>query len=87
MFQPRASLYRQKQVAILGYQFSAAYYGYDEGVQSSDKVLAAIVWRRFFGFECDDARQIERIVKYIRIQVKNLAVLYSFIADVHSTYA
>lgn len=32
-------------------------------------VLAAIVWRRFFGFECDDARKIERVVKYIRVQV------------------
>lgn len=72
---PRASLYRQKQVSILGYQFTAAYYGYDEGVQSSDKVLAAIVWRRFFGFECDDARQIERIVKYIRIQLNHLCYL------------
>ncbi|XP_065210911.1 ubiquinol-cytochrome-c reductase complex assembly factor 1 [Planococcus citri] len=72
---PRASVYRQRQVATLALQFTAAYYGYDEGVQSSDKVLAAIVWRRFFGFECNDARQIERIVKYIRVQLDHLCYL------------
>ena len=76
LLQPRASLYRQKQVATLGHQFTAAYYGYDEGVQSSDKVLAAIVWRRFFGFECDDVRMIERLVKYIRVQVNRFLTFH-----------
>lgn len=72
--QESAAVYRKKQLAILGMQFQAAFYGYDEGVQSSDKVLAAIVWRRFFGMECDDAEKIERLVKYIRVQVRLLCI-------------
>lgn len=67
--QPRATLYRKKQLMILASQFQAAFYGYDEGIQSNDMVLAAVIWRRFFGFECDDARELERLVKYMRIQV------------------
>lgn len=45
--------------------------GYDEGIQKNDMVLAAALWRRFFGFECDDFTLIERMVKYIRVQVSN----------------
>lgn len=67
-----ALAHRKKQLCMLGMQFQAAFYGYDEGVQSNDKVLAAIVWRRFFGFQCDDAEKIERLVKYIRIQLDYL---------------
>lgn len=67
-------VHRRRQLCILGMQFQAAFYGYDEGVQSNDKVLAAIVWRRFFGFQCDDAEKIERLVKYIRVQVSLLCI-------------
>lgn len=58
-------------------QFQAAFYGYDEGVQSNDKVLAAVVWRRFYGLECNDAEKIERLVKYIRVQVSKFSFLIS----------
>ncbi|XKL68680.1 hypothetical protein PGB90_006449 [Kerria lacca] len=65
---PGAHLNRKKQMLILTYQFEAAFYGYDEGIQSNDMVLAAVIWRRFFGFHCEDAEKIERLVKYIRVQ-------------------
>lgn len=60
---------------ILTYQFEAAFYGYDEGIQSNDMVLAAVIWRRFFGFHCEDAEKIERLVKYIRVQVIVIIIL------------
>lgn len=62
-------MYRRKQLYFLNLSFQAAYYGYDEAIQSSDQVLAAMVWRRFYALEGTDVRKIERLVKYIRVQV------------------
>lgn len=60
----------RKQVDILSEQFQAALVGYDEGIMSSDMVLAGAVWRRFFQSKCDDPRLVENIVRYVRKQVQ-----------------
>ena len=40
---------------------------YDEGIASSDAVLAAALWRNLYGFEVD-ARQLEVAVRYVRME-------------------
>lgn len=57
---------------MLSEQFQAALIAYDEGVMSSDQVLAAALWRRFFEMNCSDYNQIERMVKYVRQQIMML---------------
>lgn len=45
--------------------------GYDEGLDD-DRVMAATVWRRFYGMSHDvKAEHIEYIVKFIRKQVSS----------------
>jgi len=62
----------RKQVDLLSEQFQAALVGYDEGIMSSDMVLAGAIWRRFFQSNCDDPRLIENIVRYVRKQTLHL---------------
>lgn len=71
-------MYRKRHLIVLSWQFQAAFYGYDEGTQSNDMVLAATVWRRFFGFKCEEAEKVERIVKYIRVQVLQFSFIDCF---------
>ncbi|XP_075428699.1 ubiquinol-cytochrome c reductase complex assembly factor 1 isoform X1 [Ascaphus truei] len=52
--------------------FYAAIFGYDEGILSDDHVLAAAVWRNLFNKQCDDPRQLELIVEYVRKQMQYL---------------
>ncbi|XP_053099574.1 ubiquinol-cytochrome-c reductase complex assembly factor 1 isoform X2 [Hemicordylus capensis] len=52
--------------------FYAAIFGYDEGILSDDHVLAAAIWRNLFNKHCDDPRQLEIMVEYIRKQVQHL---------------
>ncbi|MEE6509976.1 hypothetical protein FKM82_028641 [Ascaphus truei] len=49
--------------------FYAAIFGYDEGILSDDHVLAAALWRNLFNKQCDDPRQLELIVEYVRKQI------------------
>ncbi|EDW17954.1 ubiquinol-cytochrome-c reductase complex assembly factor 1 [Drosophila mojavensis] len=58
----------RRQIETLSEQFQAALIAYDEGIMSDDRVLASALWRRFFEMDCDDYTQIERLVKYVRIQ-------------------
>lgn len=57
------------QLKELTEQFQAAMIGYDEGVLSNDRVLAAAIWRRFFHLECNNPEHVEVLLIYIRKQV------------------
>ena len=59
----------RNQVEELSYQFNAAIIGYDEGILSDDKVLAAAIWRRFFQCEGKNPEHLETLVYYVRKQV------------------
>lgn len=52
--------------------FYAAIFGYDEGVLSEDHVLGAALWRNLFNKQCDDPRQLELMVEYVRKQMQYL---------------
>lgn len=60
---------RNKQIKEISEQFNAALIGYDEGIQSDDKVLAGALWRRFFHLECNNPEHIETLIIYVRKQV------------------
>ncbi|XP_011253957.1 ubiquinol-cytochrome-c reductase complex assembly factor 1 isoform X3 [Camponotus floridanus] len=60
---------RNKQIQELSQQFNAAIIGYDEGIQSNDKVLAAALWRRFFHLECNNPEHVETLIIYVRKQI------------------
>lgn len=40
-----------------------------QGILSDDCVLAAALWRNLFNRQCDDPRQLELLVEYVRKQV------------------
>uniref|UniRef100_Q9CWU6-2 Isoform 2 of Ubiquinol-cytochrome c reductase complex assembly factor 1 n=1 Tax=Mus musculus TaxID=10090 RepID=Q9CWU6-2 len=46
--------------------------GYDEGILSDDHGLAAALWRTFFNQKCEDPRQLELLVEYVRKQMQYL---------------
>ncbi|KAL6442122.1 hypothetical protein ACFW04_002434 [Cataglyphis niger] len=60
---------RNKQIKEISEQFNAALIGYDEGIQSDDKVLAGALWRRFFHLECNNPEHIETLIIYVRKQI------------------
>uniref|UniRef100_A0A1B6LGQ9 Ubiquinol-cytochrome c chaperone domain-containing protein n=1 Tax=Graphocephala atropunctata TaxID=36148 RepID=A0A1B6LGQ9_9HEMI len=62
----------REQTKLLGDQFQAALVTYDEGLLSDDKVLASALWRRFFERSCNDPKNLETMVKYVRMQMKYL---------------
>lgn len=60
------------QIQILSQQFQAALITYDEGIQADDKILAGALWRRFFEKKCESYVHLEKLVQYVRIQVRML---------------
>uniref|UniRef100_A0A7M4F5P5 Ubiquinol-cytochrome c chaperone domain-containing protein n=1 Tax=Crocodylus porosus TaxID=8502 RepID=A0A7M4F5P5_CROPO len=42
------------------------------GIVSDDHVLAAALWRNLFNKNCDDPRQLELLVEYVRKQMQYL---------------
>ncbi|XP_059836972.1 ubiquinol-cytochrome-c reductase complex assembly factor 1 isoform X3 [Hypanus sabinus] len=42
------------------------------GILSDDRVLAASLWRHFFNKQCEDPRQLELMVEYVRKQIQYL---------------
>ncbi|KAG5318388.1 UQCC1 factor, partial [Pseudoatta argentina] len=60
---------KNKQLQEISHQFNAAIIGYDEGIQSDDKVLAGALWRRFFQLECNNPEHIETLLIYVRKQI------------------
>ncbi|XP_071483713.1 ubiquinol-cytochrome-c reductase complex assembly factor 1-like [Diadema antillarum] len=53
-------------------QFNGALFAYDEGLLSSDKVLAAALWRNLFLRNCDDPERLANMVEYVRQQIQYL---------------
>ncbi|XP_048479136.1 ubiquinol-cytochrome-c reductase complex assembly factor 1 [Plutella xylostella] len=67
----------RKQVSELSEQFQAALVGYDEGLDD-DRILAAAIWRRFYGMSPNVAPEnVEKIVQFVRHQMANLDKLSS----------
>lgn len=74
-FQGANPVVSRKQVTELSEQFQAALVAYDEGL-SDDRVLASAVWRRLFNLDKDtDAENIEKVVHFIRHQVRNIIII------------
>lgn len=68
---------KKKQLTLLSQQFQAAIVNYDEGIMSDDKVLAAALWRRFFGLECNNPEHLEKLLIYVRKQVTLMEAISS----------
>ncbi|XP_029682093.1 ubiquinol-cytochrome c reductase complex assembly factor 1 [Takifugu rubripes] len=62
--------HRKEALKAMTETFYAALFGYDEGVLSDDRVLAAALWRNLFNCECEDPRQLELLVQYVRKQMQ-----------------
>ncbi|NP_001279134.1 ubiquinol-cytochrome-c reductase complex assembly factor 1 [Callorhinchus milii] len=57
---------------IMTENFYAAIFGYDEGILSDDRVLAAALWRNLFNRQCEAPRELELMVEYVRKQIQYL---------------
>uniref|UniRef100_A0A286XM08 Ubiquinol-cytochrome c reductase complex assembly factor 1 n=1 Tax=Cavia porcellus TaxID=10141 RepID=A0A286XM08_CAVPO len=62
----------KKNMILMTNSFYAAILGYDEGILSDDHGLAAALWRTFFNQKCEDPRQLELLVEYVRKQMQYL---------------
>nr|KAF6424188.1 ubiquinol-cytochrome c reductase complex assembly factor 1 [Rousettus aegyptiacus] len=62
----------KKNMMVMTNNFYAAILGYDEGILSDDHGLAAALWRSFFNQKCEDPRQLELLVEYVRKQIQYL---------------
>jgi cytochrome b pre-mRNA-processing protein 3 len=63
---------RRKQIQSLVDEFQASIFSYDEGLMSSDTVLAGAIWRNLFSQGDFDPRHLEVLVGYVR---ENIATL------------
>jgi len=63
---------RKEQLNEFYEQFIAALFLYDEGLQSSDKVLAGALWRRILQSNCEDPEILEKLLQYVRQQILHL---------------
>ncbi|KAK1796321.1 hypothetical protein P4O66_009387 [Electrophorus voltai] len=61
---------RKESMRAMTEMFYAALFGYDEGILSDDRVLAAALWRNLFNRQCEDPRQLELVVEYVRKQMQ-----------------
>ncbi|XP_040186033.1 ubiquinol-cytochrome-c reductase complex assembly factor 1 [Rana temporaria] len=66
------SVTMKKTMRALTEIFYASIFGYDEGIISDDRVLSAALWRNLFNMRCDDPRQLELMVEYVRKQMQYL---------------
>nr|XP_020467873.1 ubiquinol-cytochrome-c reductase complex assembly factor 1 [Monopterus albus] len=68
--------FRRKEVMkTMTETFYASIFGYDEGILSDDCVLAAALWRNLFCRQCEDPRQLELMVEYVRKQMQYIDTL------------
>ncbi|XP_051271354.1 ubiquinol-cytochrome-c reductase complex assembly factor 1 isoform X2 [Dicentrarchus labrax] len=67
--------HRKEATKAMTETFYAAIFGYDEGILSDDCVLAAALWRNLFNRECEDPRQLEMMVEYVRKQMQYIDAL------------
>ncbi|KAL4655800.1 ubiquinol-cytochrome-c reductase complex assembly factor 1 [Arapaima gigas] len=61
---------RKESMKVMTETFYAALFGYDEGILSHDRVLAAALWRILFNRQCEDPQQLELMVQYVRKQMQ-----------------
>uniref|UniRef100_A0A8C2EQC3 Ubiquinol-cytochrome c reductase complex assembly factor 1 n=1 Tax=Cyprinus carpio TaxID=7962 RepID=A0A8C2EQC3_CYPCA len=66
------AIQRKESMKVMTETFYAALFGYDEGILSDDCVLAAALWRNMFNRQCEDPRQLELMVEYVRKQTSSL---------------
>ncbi|XP_056607272.1 ubiquinol-cytochrome-c reductase complex assembly factor 1 [Triplophysa dalaica] len=66
---------RKESMKAMTETFYAAIFGYDEGILSDDSVLAAALWRNLFNRQCEDPRQLELMVEYVRKQMQFIDAL------------
>lgn len=74
LIQETASSVRKKQIQLLVDEFQASLFSYDEGLLSSDTVLAGAIWRHVFVQGDFKPRTLEILVAYVR---ENIAYLDS----------
>ncbi|XP_067904736.1 ubiquinol-cytochrome-c reductase complex assembly factor 1 isoform X1 [Heterodontus francisci] len=66
------SVVLKENMRVMTENFYAAIFGYDEGILSDDRVLAASLWRHLFNKQCEDPGQLELMVEYVRKQIQYL---------------
>ncbi|XP_060925558.1 ubiquinol-cytochrome-c reductase complex assembly factor 1 [Limanda limanda] len=69
------AMHRKEALKAMTETFYAAIFGYDEGILSDDSVLAAALWRNLFSRECEDPKQLELMVEYVRKQMQSIDAL------------
>ncbi|KAI7807537.1 ubiquinol-cytochrome-c reductase complex assembly factor 1 isoform X1 [Triplophysa rosa] len=69
------AVHRKESMKAMTETFYAAIFGYDEGILSDDCVLAAALWRNLFNRQCEDPRQLELMVEYVRKQMQFIDAL------------
>ncbi|XP_016367747.1 ubiquinol-cytochrome-c reductase complex assembly factor 1-like [Sinocyclocheilus rhinocerous] len=69
------AIQRKESMKVMTETFYAALFGYDEGILSDDCVLAAALWRNMFNRQCEDSRQLELMVEYVRKQMQFIDAL------------
>uniref|UniRef100_A0A8B9J6G9 Ubiquinol-cytochrome c reductase complex assembly factor 1 n=1 Tax=Astyanax mexicanus TaxID=7994 RepID=A0A8B9J6G9_ASTMX len=69
------AFHRKESMKAMTETFYAAIFGYDEGILSDDCVLAAALWRNLFNRQCEDPRQLELMVEYVRKQMQFIDAL------------
>ncbi|XP_062271477.1 ubiquinol-cytochrome-c reductase complex assembly factor 1 [Scomber scombrus] len=67
--------HRKEGMKAMTETFYAAIFGYDEGILADDTVLAAALWRNLFNYQCDDPKQLEDMVEYVRKQMQYIDAL------------
>ncbi|KAM9859057.1 ubiquinol-cytochrome c reductase complex assembly factor 1 [Aulostomus maculatus] len=67
--------HRKEALKVMTENFYAALFGYDEAILSDDSVLAAALWRNLFDRQCEDPRQLELMVEYVRKQMQYIDAL------------
>ena len=63
---------RRKQIQVLADEFQASLFSYDEGLMSSDTVLAGAIWRTLLLQKDFNPRHLEALVDYVRENVATL---------------
>ena len=53
-------------------EFQASLFSYDEGLLTSDVVLAGAIWRHIFGQEDFNVKHLSILVDYIRHNISSL---------------
>ena len=61
-----------KYVRELNDMFYGLAVSFDESLVSGDTVLASAIWHNIYGMECNDARNLTKLVGYVRQQIHEL---------------